>query len=122
MAGEERSEKATGRRRYSSYTIDTFSLSVTLSLTAHPLYAAGRKYAHYGWHRPAAVQGGTKAVETTEVTPYGKEAPSTPSMDGAADITLPARPRRADRQSLRTRPAYHRLKTECKNSRGGNQK
>jgi hypothetical protein len=37
---------------YSSYTIDTFSFTVSLSLKDHPLYAAGRKFAHYGWTRP----------------------------------------------------------------------
>src|SRR5262245_58313443 len=81
-------------REYSSYTIDTFSLSITLSLTTHPLCAAGRKYAHYGWQRLAAFQRVAEAGETTEVTPYGKEAPGAPSVDGTSDITLPPRPRR----------------------------
>src|SRR5262249_43012547 len=101
-----------------SYTIDTFSLSTRLSLTTHPLYAAGRKYAHYGWQRLAAVQRETKAVETTEVTSYGKEAPDTPSVDGAADIHLPARPRGTDCPRVRTRPAQHRS-INSTTSRGG---
>jgi transposase len=103
---------------YSSYTIDTFSLSVTLSLTTHPLYAAGRKYAHYGWHRPATVQRVANVVENTEVTPYGKEAPSVPSMDGASDSNLPSRPRRKDCPSVRTRAA-HRLQINSTITRGG---
>src|SRR6266849_8995597 len=107
------------RREYSSYTIDTFSLSITLSLATHPLYTAGRKYAHYGWHLLAAVQRVAQAVENTEVTSYGKEAPGAPSVDGTSDSTLPARPRRQDCQSVRTRPAPHHP-LHSTSPRGGN--
>jgi hypothetical protein len=37
----------------SSYTTDTFSLSVSLSLCNHSIYSLGRKYAVYRWQRPA---------------------------------------------------------------------
>src|SRR6266545_7560596 len=108
------------RTRYSSYTIDTFSLSIVLSLSKHPLYASGRKYAVYRWRTSAPDQKASNLVQP-EVTHYGKEE-AAPSVDSASGTGLSPRSRRADRQSLRTRPANHSIKASPKNRRGGKSK
>jgi hypothetical protein len=105
------------RTRYPPYTIDTFSLSIILSLDKHPLYASGRKFAVYRWQRPAPDQIVPDSIQL-EVTHYGKEEIA-PSVDSAPGIGLSPRSRRADRQSLRTRPANNHIKASPKNHRGG---
>src|SRR5262245_1191630 len=105
---------------YSSYTIDTFSLSIVLSLSKHPLYASGRKFAVYRWRKSAPDQKASNLVQP-EVTHYGKEEDA-PSVDSASGTDLSPRSRRADRQSLRTRPANHPIKASPKNRRGGKSK
>jgi hypothetical protein len=107
-------------RNYSSYTIDTFSLSIVLSLSKHPLYASGRKFAVYRWRKSAPDQKASNLVQP-EVTHYGKEEDA-PSVDSASGTDLSPRSRRADRQSLRTRPANHSIKANPKNRRGGKSK
>jgi hypothetical protein len=107
-------------RNYSSYTIGTFSLSIVLSLSKHPLYASGRKYAVYRWRKSAPDQKASNLVQP-EVAHYGKEEDA-PSVDSASGTGLSPRSRRADRQSLRTRPANHPIKASPKNRRGGKSK
>src|SRR5215471_258585 len=111
---------ATRWGNHSSYTIDTFSLSIVLSLSKHPLYASGRKYAVYRWRKSAPDQKASNLVQP-EVTHYGKEEDA-PSVDSASGTDLSPRSRRADRQSLRTRPANHPIKASPKNRRGGKSK
>jgi hypothetical protein len=108
------------RRNYSSYTIDTFSLPIVLSLSKHPLYASGRKYAVYRWRKSAPDLKASNLVQP-EVTHYGKEEDA-PSVDSASGTGLSPRSRRADRQSLSTRPANYPIKASPKNRRGGKSK
>src|SRR5262245_36648789 len=98
----------------------TFSLSIVLSLSKHPLYASGRKYAVYRWRKSAPDQKASNPVQP-EATHYGKEEDA-PSVDSASGTGLSPRSRRADRQSLRTRPANHPIKASPKNRRGGKSK
>jgi hypothetical protein len=109
----------TTRRMYSSYTIDTFSFTVSLSLKNHPLYAAGRKFAHYGWVRPT--QPPTHGMTGAEVTSHGKETSTTAPMDRAANIQLSPRTRATDRARLRAHHP-HRHSTPKAPAKGGTPK
>jgi len=115
MAGDGRGDTSRGNL-YSPYTIDTFSFAVSLFLKTHPLYAAGRKYAHYSWTRPP--QPPTHGKTEPEVTSHGKEAPAAAAMDSAANIQLPPRPRRTDCARLRTHHP-HRLAVSKATAKGG---
>src|SRR6266404_5854348 len=112
-----RSGHTTRQHSYSSYTIDTFSFSVSLFLKNHPLYIAGRKFAHYGWTRPT--QPPTHGMTEPEVTSHGKEAPAAAAMDSADNIQLSSRTRRTDRARVRTHPPHH-LALSPILSKGGN--
>jgi len=107
---------ATDSSRYPAYTIDTFSLSITLSFNNHPLYAAGRSYAVYHEHRSASDQPATTPVQP-EVTHYGKEE-AAPSVDSASGNYLSWRSQRTDCQSLRTSSANHKPETKKQNRKG----
>ena len=90
------SAKSDGRP---TYTIDTFSLSIVLSLSDHPLYVSGRKNAAYRWRKPAPDQDASNPVQP-KVTRYEKEETAR-SVDSAHRIGLSARSRRAGRKRLR---------------------
>src|SRR5215813_5329849 len=102
---------------YPAYTIDTFSLSITLSFNNHPLYAAGRRYVVNHKHRSASDQLAPTLVQP-EVTHYGKEE-AAPSVDSASGNYLSWRSQRTDCQSLRTSSANHKPETKKQNRKGG---
>src|SRR5215471_1300601 len=114
-------EPAVGRASnsigYPAYTIDTFSLSITLSFNNHPVYAAGRSYAVNHKHRSASDQLAPTPVQP-EVTRYGKEE-AAPSVDSASGDYLSWRSQRTDCQSLRTSFANHKPETKKQHRKGG---
>lgn len=109
--------RATNSSRYPAYTIDTFSLSITLSFNNHPVYAAGRSYAVNHKHRSASDQLAPTPVQP-EVTRYGKEE-AAPSVDSASGDYLSWRSQRTDCQSLRTSFANHKPETKKQHRKGG---
>ncbi len=109
---------STGWPAYSSYTIDTFSLSITLSsrtilfisLVASMPITVGRSL-HQRRRRLVL-----SSIKRSFI--MGKKQTVAPSLDGSSGVGLSPRPRRTPGQSLRTRPADHH-NANPKNPRGG---
>lgn len=111
MEGSRAGDSARGIH-YSLDTIDTFSLSFSVSISNHSLYSYGRRFANYRWQRPSV--GGPESALADRVIKRirnaAKESYSTKEVEDSSRERLSKRSRRQVNASLRDRCARDPLK------------